>query len=1156
MGVKLNFALSLSACFSLFNLALGGFCLSLALILWPATASAQTLAETNEQAIEAYRKGDLDTALTLTHEVVGAAEDIARAQPDAYLMALNNLTFLLAEEGGTARADTALRFAQDTNLVASEQGVTALAYAAGAHAQAGNRSRSAALRGRLLNVARGTDFHGLIVTGAVDLAFENHDHEALPDLIREMIDETGVYGAQTTLDALYQRQESLEKQGDVAGVTALVDARILWVSIIQPDLSEEFAHSALWQSFFMNYEAKKFSAAAQALRDWASTGSLSREEADFVGSQAESSLLIAQLGGPEGRAEVGVGFAELMLAFAEIAYPRDDPRVGLALREVAYAQGQLGHYEVAQQTLQDAIQNLALTEKGRLSLPLVLEDLASNAWQRGELVQSAQLFQQAEAQYQKSLDEGAKPLSDMDRSILSLNRARLDIERGAVTEAQAHLVKARARFEAFRQSGAAKPIDLWHELQIKQAETLLMGEIGGDDKAVAAALSLVHSVQEVLPATHPMRARMLANAADQLFVFGQSDKARAILSEAQSVAQKSLPENAPLRVEIALKQGLDALARGTLAEVITQFRRVVQARKAPENRQNLINSRSDFEILAWALLSQPDPSHQDIDEALAALQWTQIGQSAEAYAMMEERLAAQDPALAAMIKDRQDARAALVLNRRVLTAAFATGQDTQHILARQNLLRQTLDTAELALATTGMPLLGQEQVAAMGLKEIQSSLSANEVLITFLLPSLSSRAVETLDSSSNLAIAIRANSFSVAKIPEMSRGALNKKIDAMRCEMAISDPLCAGQLASALRGTMVLEDPETSENRFDWNIAQELYSDLFAGIEGQMHPEDHVILVPPGDLLRLPFQALITSPQPEFDAATADWFVRTYAVSVLPSLAALRVLTSTRVTQNDTLRFLGVGDPNIGSAPDLDCSVFDLASLRSTSDLSQNLYEDAVIDGVRVANVNRLRQMSRLPDASCELHAIESAVGAGQSLVFTQDRATELAIKRLSASGELSNFDLLVFATHGVVAGETSAVSPGLILTPPETASLHNDGLLTAAEVAALSMSARLVILSACNTAAGSDAAAEGLSGLASGFFHAGARSLMVTHWAVYSDASAYVSSELAGAMVKGHNQSSAHALRSVILSILDDPDGTARTSHPAYWAPFAIIGL
>ena len=64
-----------------------------------------------------------------------------------------------------------------------------------------------------------------------------------------------------------------------------------------------------------------------------------------------------------------------------------------------------------------------------------------------------------------------------------------------------------------------------------------------------------------------------------------------------------------------------------------------------------------------------------------------------------------------------------------------------------------------------------------------------------------------------------------------------------------------------------------------------------------------------------------------------------------------------------------------------------------------------------------------------------------------------------------------------------------------------DDGLLTASEIATLKLNADWVVLSACNTAAGGGEGAEALSGLARAFFYAGARALLVSHWAVYSTA-------------------------------------------------------
>ena len=77
-----------------------------------------------------------------------------------------------------------------------------------------------------------------------------------------------------------------------------------------------------------------------------------------------------------------------------------------------------------------------------------------------------------------------------------------------------------------------------------------------------------------------------------------------------------------------------------------------------------------------------------------------------------------------------------------------------------------------------------------------------------------------------------------------------------------------------------------------------------------------------------------------------------------------------------------------------------------------------------------------------------------------------------------------------------------MLLTPPAQGSLDDDGYLAAGEIAQLKLNADWVLLSACNTAAADGTpGAEGLSGLAKAFFYAGTRSLLVSHWAVASEA-------------------------------------------------------
>jgi CHAT domain-containing protein len=145
----------------------------------------------------------------------------------------------------------------------------------------------------------------------------------------------------------------------------------------------------------------------------------------------------------------------------------------------------------------------------------------------------------------------------------------------------------------------------------------------------------------------------------------------------------------------------------------------------------------------------------------------------------------------------------------------------------------------------------------------------------------------------------------------------------------------------------------------------------------------------------------------------------------------------------------------------------------------------------------------------------------------------------------------VAFATHGLISGEFPGLAqPSLVLTPPETPSEIDDGLLTASEITGLKLNADWVILSACNTAsANGEPGAEGFSGLAKAFFYAGTKALLVSHWAVDSKNTVALTSRLF-AETKG-GAAPAEALRRAMISLADNP----RTAHPAFWAPFVVVG-
>ena len=105
-----------------------------------------------------------------------------------------------------------------------------------------------------------------------------------------------------------------------------------------------------------------------------------------------------------------------------------------------------------------------------------------------------------------------------------------------------------------------------------------------------------------------------------------------------------------------------------------------------------------------------------------------------------------------------------------------------------------------------------------------------------------------------------------------------------------------------------------------------------------------------------------------------------------------------------------------------------------------------------------------------------------------------------------------------------------------------------------MKLNADWVVLSACNTIAGDKPGAEALSGLARSFFYAGARALLVSHWAVDSEAATRLSTSTFDRLKADPKLGRAEALRQAMLAYLNDAS-SPRNAYPAFWGPFALIG-
>ncbi|MEM7568277.1 MAG: CHAT domain-containing protein [Pseudomonadota bacterium] len=200
-----------------------------------------------------------------------------------------------------------------------------------------------------------------------------------------------------------------------------------------------------------------------------------------------------------------------------------------------------------------------------------------------------------------------------------------------------------------------------------------------------------------------------------------------------------------------------------------------------------------------------------------------------------------------------------------------------------------------------------------------------------------------------------------------------------------------------------------------------------------------------------------------------------------------------------------------------------------------------------IVDASSVEQMPALPGAEAELAAMQSAFTDARSLVVTGKAFTQKRISEIDFSGTA----VVAFATHGLTSQEiTGLTEPALVLTPTPGAP-GEQSLLTASEIAALTMPVDWVILSACNSGQGRTLAAPMYSGLAKAFRLAGAKTLLLSHWPVRDDAAAFLSTRTVKLAQNGANK--ADALRRAQLALMNDR-AIPGSAHPALWAPFVLI--
>ena len=289
------------------------------------------------------------------------------------------------------------------------------------------------------------------------------------------------------------------------------------------------------------------------------------------------------------------------------------------------------------------------------------------------------------------------------------------------------------------------------------------------------------------------------------------------------------------------------------------------------------------------------------------------------------------------------------------------------------------------------------------------------------------------------------------------------------------------------------------------------------------------------------------------------WLARSHAVTSVPSAASLRTLRQLPSGSAKRETMIGFGDPYFSKEQAAEAQ--SQVAMLDTSESSRGIRARRRA-AVQRAGVDRaaLAQLPRLVDTAEELKAVALTLSADPAKVLHLGKdANEKIVK----GTDLSKFRIIAFATHGLVPGDVDGLTqPALALTAPDVADIDGDGLLTMEEVLALRLNADWVVLSACNTGTGAGAGAEAVSGLGRAFFYAGARTLLVTNWPVYSASARDLVTDLFRRQASDAKLTRAEALRQAMVGLMEGPgfkgaDGNTlyAYAHPVFWAPYSIIG-
>ena len=249
-----------------------------------------------------------------------------------------------------------------------------------------------------------------------------------------------------------------------------------------------------------------------------------------------------------------------------------------------------------------------------------------------------------------------------------------------------------------------------------------------------------------------------------------------------------------------------------------------------------------------------------------------------------------------------------------------------------------------------------------------------------------------------------------------------------------------------------------------------------------------IIIAPDRSLYRVPFAAL--------KDGSGEYLSEKFRIRFIPSLTTLKLIQDSPANYHRQTGVLIVGDPEVG-LPDL-CP---------------------------------------LPCAREEVEMIGRLLHAHP---LTGKQATKQAVLQ-----KIHSVSLIHIAAHGNADRGDIALAPAQHIkgTPKK-----EDFVLTMSDISKVQLRAKLVVLSCCHSGLG-QIKAEGVVGIARAFLGSGARSVLVSLWAVDDRATMQFMKQFYGNLVRG--KSASQSLHETMKWMRRNP----QFCEVRKWAPFMLIG-